>query len=103
MAVCLLGFAGCGGTTKLVEEQVVPAACGLCKFGMQSQQCELAIKVDMKPYFVLGVDVGDHDKFHEPDGYCMVVRHAKVSGKIVDNKFVASSYELQPIETKVSK
>lgn len=97
---CLIG---CGGETKKVEDQVVAASCGLCKFGMQSSQCELAVKIDMKPYFVLGVDTGDHAKFHEPDGYCMVVRHAKVSGKIVDEKFVASSYELLPVKTESEK
>ena len=97
---------GCGEqaqtnkSVKLVKDKVVPASCGLCKFGLPNTKCELAVKIDEEAYFVEGVDTGDHDSFHEPEGYCMMTRKARVSGVVKNKKFIASSYELLPVENK---
>ena len=76
--------------------QVVDASCGQCQFGLTSQKgCDLAIKMDGKAYFVDGTNIDDHgDAHNKQDGFCEVVRKAKVTGKIVDNRFVATSFEM---------
>jgi hypothetical protein len=76
--------------------QVVDASCGQCQFSMTSQKgCDLAIRIDGKSYFVDGTNIDEHgDAHNKNDGFCEVVRKAKVSGKIVDNRFVATSFKL---------
>jgi hypothetical protein len=70
----------------------------LCHFGLSAPQCDLAVKIKGKAYFVEGVELGDHNKMHEPGGYCATIRKAKVSGQIQNQKFKALSYELLPME-----
>jgi hypothetical protein len=36
------------------KSQIVEAACGQCQFEMEGYGCELAVRIDGKPYFVDG-------------------------------------------------
>jgi hypothetical protein len=36
------------------KSQIVEASCGQCQFGMEGHGCELAVRIDGKPYFVDG-------------------------------------------------
>jgi hypothetical protein len=74
--------------------QIVKTACGECIFGKQGAGCQLAIKIKGKVYFVEGTTIADHGDEHAEDGFCNTQRKAKVSGKIVGNKFIATSFEL---------
>ena len=49
------------------------------------------MKIDGKPYLVTGADVNAHGA-----GLCASAKKAKVAGKIEGDKFVATSFELQP-------
>jgi len=70
----------------------VEAGCGSCIFGMEGVMgCKLAVKIDGKPYLVTGADVNAHKA-----GLCGSVKMAKVVGEIEGDKFVATSFELQP-------
>ncbi len=76
--------------------QIVEAACGECMFKMKGDDCDLAVRLDGKPYFVDGSKIDDHGDAHAKDGFCNQVRKAAVTGKIVNNRFVATSFKLLP-------
>ncbi|UPT69429.1 MAG: DUF6370 family protein [Flavobacterium sp. JAD_PAG50586_2] len=65
------------------KTQTVEAACGQCQFGMTSKSgCDLAVRIDGKPYFVDGTDINKHGDAHATDGFCSAVRKAEVVGEI---------------------
>jgi len=81
-------------------ERIVEASCGECKFGMKGQGCNLAVRFDNKSYYVDGTNINDHGDAHAEDGFCSAIRKAKVTGKVVNEKFVVSSFKLLPAEAK---
>ena len=94
--IILLSFIALSCAEKKENSQIVEASCGQCKFDLTSQKgCDLAVKIDGKAYFVDGTKIDDHgDAHNKKDGFCEVVRKAKVTGKIVDNRFVATSFKI---------
>lgn len=76
--------------------QVVPVACGECKFGMKGNSCDLAVKMNGRPMFVDGTKLDDHGDSHAKDGLCNAVRYANVQGEIVNNRFKATYFKLIP-------
>ena len=85
------------GTSKNTQPQiveVVDASCGICQFGMTGDECELAVKINDKYYYVEGTAIDQHGDAHAEDGFCSVVRKAKVTGQIKNGVFVATSFEL---------
>jgi len=92
----ILCFLALSCTEKKEISQVVDASCGQCQFAMTSQKgCDLAVRIDGKAYFVDGTKIDDHgDAHNKNDGFCEVVRKAKVTGEIVDGRFVATSFKL---------
>ncbi|MFD2289066.1 hypothetical protein GJU39_13350 [Pedobacter petrophilus] len=83
-------------TNKIITNQVVDIACGECQFKMKGKDCELAVKIDGKPYFVDGKSIDDFGDAHGEHGFCNAVSKAKVSGKIVNNRFQATDIKLLP-------
>lgn len=95
VALLLLTFGANAQEKKITKPQVVEASCGQCNFGMKDKKgCDLAVKIDGKPYFVDGTSLDDHGDAHAADGFCSKVRHAEVTGEVKDNRFVASSFKL---------
>ncbi len=94
--IILLSFIALSCAEKKENSQIVEASCGQCTFDLTSQKgCDLAVKIDGKAYFVDGTKIDDHgDAHNKKDGFCEVVRKAKVTGKIVDNRFVATSFKI---------
>lgn len=78
--------------------QTVEVACGQCKFNLKGKSCDLAVRIKDKSYFVDGTKIDDHGDAHADDGLCNKVRKAKVSGSIVNDRFVATSFKLLPEE-----
>ena len=70
------------------------ASCGKCKFGLESNSCELAIRKDGKVYLVEGTSINDHGDAHAKNGLCNAVRIAAVQGEIIDNTFKAGYFKL---------
>lgn len=70
------------------------ASCGKCKFGLESNSCELAIRKDGKIYLVQGTSINDHGDAHAKNGFCNAIRMAAVQGEILDNKFIVSYFKL---------
>ena len=81
------------------KSQIVDVSCGQCQFGMKGKAgCDLAARIDGKFYFVEGTDIHNHGDAHAADGFCSVVRKAEVAGEIKNDKFVATSFKLLPME-----
>jgi hypothetical protein len=81
------------------KTQIVEASCGQCQFGMKDKKgCDLAVRIDGKSYFVEGTKLDSHGDAHAADGFCSTIRKAEVVGEIKDNKFIASSFKLLPVE-----
>ena len=78
--------------------RIVETACGQCKFNLKGKSCDLAVRINDKSYFVDGTKIDDHGDAHADDGFCNKIRKAKVSGSVVNGRFVATSFKLLPDE-----
>ena len=67
---------------------------------MKGDGCDLAVRIDGNAYYVDGSSIDDHGDAHGDDGLCNCIRKAKVSGEIVDGRFVATSVEVIKSEPK---
>jgi hypothetical protein len=81
---------------KTKKVLVVDASCGQCKFGLAGSDCDLAVRIDGKAYFVDGTNIDSHGDAHASDGFCNAIRKAKVQGEVVDGRFKATYFQLLP-------
>lgn len=81
-------------SNQLITNQVVEIACGECQFKMKGKDCELAIRINGKSYFVDGKGIDDFGDAHGEHGFCNAVSKAQVSGKIIKNRFKATNIKL---------
>lgn len=96
-AGCAVGSRSTSSTaTRIDQPTVVPVACGECLFGLKGKDCDLAVKLGGRPYYVDGVKGDDLGDWHAADGLCSVVRQARVTGEVRDGRFIASHFELLP-------
>lgn len=94
----VLFFTGCA-TSKpvvLLEPTIVEAACGECLFGLKGDDCDLAVRIGGRAYFVVGTHIDQHGDAHAADGFCKAIRCARVTGEVKRGRFVATSFELLP-------
>ncbi len=90
-----IGIAVQAQSKKVIEKPtIVEASCGECQFGMKGKSCDLAVRIDGKSYFVDGTKIDQHGDAHAKDGFCNAIRKASVTGSIVNNRFVATSFTL---------
>ena len=61
---------------------------------MKGKSCDLAVRIDGKPYFVDGTTIDEHGDAHAEDGFCNKIRKASVTGKVMKNRFKATSFTL---------
>ncbi|MBH2003051.1 MAG: hypothetical protein I8H66_00035 [Sphingobacteriia bacterium] len=73
---------------------IAEVGCGQCQLGLPGKTCDLAIRIKGKAYFVTGTDIDSHGDAHASDGFCNAVRNARVQGKLVNNRFKASYFQL---------
>lgn len=81
-----------------IRNQIVEASCGQCQFHLPGKGCDLAVRIDGKAYFVDGTGIDDHGDAHAKDGFCQRIRKARVSGRIVNHRFQATTFELLPLQ-----
>jgi Family of unknown function (DUF6370) len=85
----------------VAKKQIVEAACGQCRLGLEGNGCDLAVRINGKAYFVDGTKIDDHGDAHAKDGFCNAIRNAEVTGIIVNNRFQATSFKLvKPVVKK---
>jgi hypothetical protein len=65
---------------------------------MKGKGCNLAVRIDGKAYFLDGTKIDEHGDAHADDGFCNKIRKARVSGTIVNDRFVATGFKLLPEE-----
>ena len=70
----------------------------MCKFGLRSNACALAIKIGDGAFHVDGGPVITKEEMHAPGGICITVRDAVVSGEVKHGRFVASLFEMKPFQ-----
>lgn len=81
------------------QKKIVEASCGTCKLGLKGKGCALAVRIDGKSYFVDGpFPLDSFGDAHGADGMCNIIRKAEVSGEIKDDRFIATSFKLLPVE-----
>ena len=78
--------------------QIVEASCGQCQFGMEGYDCDLAIRIEGKTYFVKGTSIDSHGDAHAKDGFCARIRKAEVVGELKNNIFFVTYFKLMPIQ-----
>lgn len=99
-ALAALAAAACSGSAaplEIAQPRVVEASCGQCRFemaGARAGGCDLAVRIDGRCYYVRGTDIDDHGDAHASDGFCNAVRHARVTGRVDADEFVATTFEL---------
>ncbi|WP_421944900.1 DUF6370 family protein [Pedobacter sp.] len=81
---------------KEIIKQTVEIACGECQFKMKGKDCDLAVRIDGKPYFVDGKNIDDFGDAHGEHGFCNAINKAEVTGEIVNNRFKAKEIKLLP-------
>jgi hypothetical protein len=97
--VCISVNAQESDASKKAKTQIVEASCGQCQFGMKGKAgCDPAVRIDGKTYFVDGTDINKHGDAHSADGLCSTIRKAEVVGEIKNDRFVATSFKLLPVE-----
>ena len=73
----------------------VEASCGQCNFGLNEPPgCDLAVRINGNAYFVDGSHIDDHGDAHATRGMCNIVRRAAVTGRVVDNRYQATSFRI---------
>jgi hypothetical protein len=95
----LLLVLGACATTKSQQNTisgVYPVSCGKCNFDMTGDECELAIEIEGKRYYVEGSDIHDHGNPDAEGGMCTKVRKAEVTGQLKFGVFRAESFTLLP-------
>ncbi len=104
---CFAGSFAISQTKKPVQArpsketlQIVEASCGECQFKMKGNDCDLAVRIKGKAYFVDGTKIDDHGDAHASDGFCEKIRKAEVKGSVVNNRFVATHFKLLPEAAK---
>ncbi|MGM9477889.1 DUF6370 family protein [Pedobacter sp. GSP4] len=84
--------------SKVITKQTVDIACSECQFKMKGKDCELAVKINGKPYFVDGKGIDDFGDAHGEHGFCNAISKAEVTGEIVNNRFKAKEIKLLPVK-----
>jgi hypothetical protein len=106
LAACAV-LASCEANSRQIDDQIVEVGCGLCQFKIEGNpSCYWAVRikgvdgVDPAPLMARG-DVlpssTEHDS-HGEGGMCQVTRTARVSGTVYPTYFLASGFELLPLE-----
>ncbi len=88
--ISLLILSSCATTRVNKEvEGVYEIACGKCIYKMTGDECDIAVLINGKHYYVEGSDISDHGNEHAEDGLCNSSRKAQIKGKIKFGIFMA--------------
>lgn len=91
--VILLSSCATSKTDKQIEG-IYDVSCGKCNFEMTGDECDIAIDINGKHYYIEGSEIDDHGDEHAADGLCSTTRKAHVKGQIKFGVFIAESVVL---------
>jgi len=97
-AVVLLALAACGSGGTEVADRTVEVGCGTCQLEVEGEGCWWAARLDGRAVPVRGDALPEDHDGHAPDGMCNVTRDAVVSGTLYETYFLATKFELQPVD-----
>lgn len=84
-----------------LKTRIVEASCGECKFALKGHGCDLAVRINGKSYFVDGAKpISAYGDQSNPEAMCEAVHKAEVTGEIKNDRFVATSFKVFPLEKK---
>lgn len=93
----LLG--GCGSEATPPKAEILKASCGMCQLNQRDQRgCIINVVHKGEVLPLVGGPKLTMEEMHAPGGFCVTIRKAKVIGKVKDDRFIASSWELLPID-----
>mgnify|MGYP003667059589 CR=1 FL=1 len=93
--VVLLIISSCATSKRNKDiEGIYEIACGKCIYDMTGDDCDLAVLIDGKHYYVDGSGVSDHGDEHADDGLCETPRKALIKGQIKYGVFLAESVKI---------
>lgn len=99
LGAALLGLAACGSSATEISDRTVEVGCAMCQFEMEgAETCFWAARFDGKTVTVRGDALPEDHDAHAPDGMCNVTRQAVVSGTLYPTYFLATKFELLPID-----
>lgn len=87
-------------STQPAQTILVEVSCGECQFGLPGDGCDLAVRIDGTAYYVDGSAIDDHGDAHAEDGLCNAIRQGRVVGRVEKGRFVATSVEVLPAQSK---
>lgn len=88
--ICLIISSSCATSRINKEVQgVYEIACGKCIFDMTGDECDLAVLINEKHYYVEGSHIDDHGDAHTENGLCNTSRKAQIKGVVKFGVFVA--------------
>jgi len=79
---------------QAINGQMAEVACGECQFKMKGKDCELAVRIKGKAYFVEGKGIDDFGDAHGEHGFCNAISKARITGEIVNGRFKAKEIDL---------
>lgn len=91
--VILLSSCATSKTDKQIEG-IYDVSCGKCNFEMTGDECDIAVEINGKHYYIEGSEIDDHGDEHAADGLCSTTRKAHVKGQIKFGVFIAESVVL---------
>lgn len=111
LAIFMFSICGYGQVAKTANAKpdpnkklmTVEASCGECQFGLDGDDCDLAVRIDGKSYFVDGVGIMEYGHPHNKNGFCVAIRKAEVQGEVVNGRFKATYFKLLDADKKTSK
>ncbi|HYH13570.1 MAG TPA: DUF6370 family protein, partial [Flavisolibacter sp.] len=71
-------------------------------FKLPGQDCDLAVRINGKVYYVEGTHIDAHGDAHAKDGFCNAIRKAEVQGAVVDDRFKATYFKLPKATLKTN-
>jgi len=93
--IALLILTSCATTKQNRDiEGEYEIACGKCIYDMTGDECDLAVLINGKHYYIEGSGISEHGDEHADDGLCKTSRKANVKGEIKYGVFIAEYVEI---------
>lgn len=99
LMLCLALLVGCGSEpSQKWTDRTTQVSCGMCQFGADHKGCMPSVRREGQIYPLVGIEKQSMEEMHQPGGYCVSIREARLSGEFKGQQFYVSAYELLPLK-----